>query len=145
MSILDGRNRNRLATALIAAGFGVFGIANAADSMMKVTLSGANEVPPVKSAGSATGDVTVGDDGSVKGSVKVTGFTPTAAHIHMAAPGANGGVIVPMQKKGDDMFEFPAGAKMTPEQLTAFKAGNTYLNVHSAANPGGEVRGQLKP
>ena len=117
--------------------------AQAGDSQ-KVSLSGDNEVPPVKSSGSASGDVTVTSDGSVSGSIKVTGFTPTAAHIHQAAAGANGPVIVPLTKQGDDTFVFPAGAKMTPEQMQAFKAGNTYLNVHSAANPGGEVRVQLK-
>jgi hypothetical protein len=120
------------------------GAAYAMDDMQKVTLSGDSENPAVKSSGSATGDVTVKADGSVSGSIKVTGFTPTAAHIHQGAPGANGPVIVPMVKQGDDTFTFAPNAKMTPEQLTAYKAGNTYVNVHSAANPGGEVRAQLK-
>ena len=48
---------------------------------MDVKLSGDQEVPPVKSAGSAAGSITIGDDGSVSGSVTATGFTPTAAHI----------------------------------------------------------------
>ena len=109
-----------------------------------VTLSGSNEVPPTTGGGSATGDVTVKPDGSVSGTIKVTGFTPTAAHIHQGAAGANGPVIVPMVKQGDDTFVFPPTAKMTPEQLQAYKAGNTYVNVHSAANPGGQVRAQLK-
>lgn len=128
-----------LVTAAVA---GMLGTAFAADE--KVTLSGGNEVPAVTSSGSATGDVSVKDDGSVSGSIKVTGFSATAAHIHQAAAGTNGPVIVPMTKQGDDTFVFPAGAKMTPEQLSAYKAGNTYVNVHSAANPGGEVRAQLK-
>jgi len=109
-----------------------------------VTLYAKNEVPPVAGNDAAVGDVTVKADGSVSGTVKVTGFTPTAAHIHMGAAGANGPVIVPMVKQGDDTFVFPPNAKMTPEQMTAYKAGNTYVNVHSAANPGGHVRAQLK-
>lgn len=117
--------------------------AQAADTQ-KVTLSGANEVPPVKSSGSASGEVTVKPDGSVSGTIKVTGFTPTAAHIHAGAAGANGPVAVPMTKQGEDTFVFAPGAKMTPEQLQAYKAGNTYVNVHSKENPGGEVRAQLK-
>jgi hypothetical protein len=111
---------------------------------MDVNLSGDQEVPAVKSAGSASGSVTINDDGSVSGSVTATGFTPTAAHIHQAAAGKNGPVIVPFTKEGDK-FSAPAGAKLTPDQLKAYKAGELYVNVHSAANPGGEVRAQLKP
>jgi hypothetical protein len=111
---------------------------------MDVKLSGDQEVPAVKSAGSASGSVTISDDGSVSGSVTATGFTPTAAHIHQAAAGKNGPVIVPFTKEGDK-FSAPAGAKLTPDQLKAYKAGELYVNVHSAANPGGEVRAQLKP
>ncbi|MFI4923519.1 MAG: CHRD domain-containing protein [Vicinamibacteria bacterium] len=110
-----------------------------------ITLSGASEVPPVSSPAAGSGTVTVKDDGSVTAKVTVTGMTAPAAHIHMAAAGANGPVIVPFTKTGDNTFEAAAGAKMTPEQLAAYKAGNTYVNVHSAANPGGEVRAQLKP
>jgi hypothetical protein len=110
-----------------------------------ITLSGANEVPPVSSSAAGTGTVSVKDDGSVTAKITVTGMTATAAHIHMAAAGANGPVIVPFTKTGDNTFEAAAGAKMTPEHLAAYKAGNTYVNVHSAAHPGGEVRAQLKP
>ena len=121
-----------------------FGIASAAAVAADVKLSGDQEVPPVKSAGSASGAITIGDDGAVSGSVTATGFTPTAAHIHQAAAGKNGPVIVPFTKEGDK-FSAPAGAKLTPDQLKAYKAGELYVNVHSAANPGGEVRAQLKP
>ena len=120
-----------------------FGITSAAAVAADVKLSGDQEVPPVKSAGSASGAITIGDDGAVSGSVTATGFTPTAAHIHQAAAGKNGPVIVPFTKEGDK-FSAPAGAKLTPDQLKAYKAGELYVNVHSAANPGGEVRAQLK-
>jgi len=111
---------------------------------MNVKLSGDQEVPAVKSGGSGSGSITINDDGSVSGSVTASGFTPTAAHIHEGKAGANGKVIVPFTKEGDK-FSAPAGAKLTPEQLKAFKEGDLYVNIHSAAHPGGEVRAQLKP
>jgi hypothetical protein len=111
---------------------------------MNVKLSGDQEVPAVKSSGSGSGSITINDDGSVSGSVTASGFTPTAAHIHEGKAGANGKVIVPVTKEGEK-FSAPAGAKLTPEQLKAFKEGDLYVNIHSAAHPGGEVRAQLKP
>jgi len=121
-----------------------FAAAAASAGTMDVKLSGDQEVPPVKSSGSASGAITIGDYGAVSGSVTATGFTPTAAHIHQAAAGKNGPVIVPFTKEGDK-FSAPAGAKLTADQMKAYKAGDLYVNVHSAANPGGEVRAQLKP
>ena len=110
-----------------------------------VTLSGTNEVPPVSSPAAGTGTVTVSGDGAVTAKISVSGMTATAAHIHSGAAGSNGPVIVPFTRTGDNTFEAAPGAKMTPEQLAAYKAGNTYVNVHSAAHPGGEVRAQLRP
>ena len=71
------------------------------------------------------------------------GIQGTAAHIHMGAAGKNGPVIVPFTKDGDT-YKAPAGAKLNPDQLKAFKSGELYVNVHSAANPNGEIRRQLK-
>ena len=79
----------------------------------------------------------------VSGSVTTKGVQGTAAHIHMGAAGKNGPVIVPFTKEGDT-YKAPAGATLNADQLTAFKGGELYFNVHSAANPGGEIRGQLK-
>jgi CHRD domain-containing protein len=118
----------------------VCGSSLAADS--KVTLSGANEVPPNSSAATGSGSFTIGADKSVSGSVTAKGMTPTAAHIHMAAPGVNGPVIVPLTQ-ADNTFSTPAGAKLTDEQYAAYLAGNLYVNVHSKAFPGGEIRAQL--
>jgi len=111
---------------------------------MKVELTPAQEVPPVQASSSGSGSITINDDGSVSGSVTAKGFTPTAAHIHEGKAGSNGKVIVPFTKEGDT-FSAPAGAKLTPDQIKAFKAGDLYVNIHSAAHPGGEVRAQLKP
>jgi len=135
---------HKMGTAVaIASAGGLFAIAGHAYAE-EVLLSGNNEVPPVQSQGSAKGNVTVGADKSVKVDITVTGFTPTAAHIHQGAAGANGPVIVPFTKSGDNKFTAAADAKLTDAQYEAYKAGNLYVNVHSAAHPGGEVRAQLK-
>ncbi len=109
----------------------------------RLDLSGAQEVPPVTTSATGKAVVMITPDRAVSGSVETTGIAATAAHIHEGAAGANGPVIVPMVKEGDK-FVFPAGAKMTEAQYEAYKAGRTYINVHSAANPGGEMRAQLK-
>ena len=111
---------------------------------VKTHLTGAEEVPPVSTSAMGNASFTVSKDGAVKGSVTTTGVQGTAAHIHQGAKGQNGGVIVPLTKNGDT-YTAPEGAKLTEAQLSAFKAGNTYVNVHSAANKGGEIRGQLQP
>jgi CHRD domain-containing protein len=109
-----------------------------------VTLTGANEVPPVATSASGMGTVTVNSDKTVKVDLKVEGMRPTAAHIHMGAAGANGGVIVPLEKKGDNEFVSKPDAKLTDEQYEAYKSGRTYVNVHSEQHKGGEIRAQLK-
>jgi len=109
-----------------------------------VKLSGAEEVPPASTSGSGKGSFRIADDGSVSGSVTTTGVPGTAAHINQAAKGANGPVIVPLTKDGDT-YSVPEGKKLTEAQMQAFKAGNLYVNVHSNAYKGGEVRGQLQP
>jgi hypothetical protein len=160
-------NKQRIGTVLVAASLAVMAGCTTWNNMMgrdkegeehggtraaaagmgrmeAVTLSGANEVPPVSTSAAGTGSVTVGRDRSVKARISVTGMNATAAHIHSGAVGANGPVIVPFTKSGDNIFVAPDGAKMTEEQYEAWKAGRTYVNVHSAANPGGEIRAQLR-
>jgi hypothetical protein len=110
-----------------------------------VTLSGANEVPPVSTSATGTATVTIRPDHTVTVKESVQGMTATASHIHQGAAGANGPVIVPFTKTGDNAFATAEGAKLTDAQYEAFKAGNLYVNVHSAAHPGGEIRAQLKP
>lgn len=112
---------------------------------IKVTLSGDQEVPAVKTSAAGSGTITINADKTVSGSVTTTGVAGTMAHIHMAAAGKNGPVIVPLTKSGEGTWSVPAGAKLTDAQYQAFKAGDLYVNVHSAENKGGEVRGQLKP
>ena len=110
----------------------------------KVSLTGAEEVPPVSTQAKGGGSFRIADDGSVTGSVSTTGITGTMAHIHLAEKGKNGPVIVPLTKNGDT-YSVPEGRKLTAEQMKAFKEGRLYVNVHSAAHKGGEIRAQLQP
>lgn len=114
------------------------------ESTLNVGLSGAEEVPPISMPGSGSGTIRVASDGAVSGSVSTTGVQGTMAHIHQGARGQNGPVIIPLTKTGDT-YTVPAGAKLTDAQMQAFKAGNLYVNVHTARYKGGEVRGQLQP
>ena len=112
---------------------------------VEVKLSGDQEVPPVKTSATGNGTITVNDDKTVSGSVTTSGVNGVAAHIHNGAPGKNGPVAVPLNKDGDNKWTVGAGAKLTDAQFADFKAGNLYVNVHSAAHKDGEIRGQLKP
>ena len=111
---------------------------------ISVKLSGAEEVPPVSAAGSGSGSFRVAEDGTITGSVTTKDVQGTMAHIHRAPKGQNGPIIVPLDKNGDT-YTVPAGRKLTKEQLEDLKKGNLYVNVHTNANKGGEVRGQLQP
>jgi hypothetical protein len=140
--------KSKWGAALAAAGLVAIlaGCASMSPMMggQKVELSGANEVPAVATTATGTANVTIKDDRSVVVLVTVSGMTATASHIHEAAAGANGPVIVPFTKTGDNTFASADGAKLTEAQYAAYKAGNLYVNVHSAKNTGGEIRGQIK-
>ena len=112
---------------------------------MKVSLTGAQEVPPASTQASGNGSFRVAKDGTVTGSVTTTGMQGTMAHIHQAAKGQNGPVIVPLEKKDDNTWAVPDGKKLTEAQMDALKAGHLYVNVHSAKYKGGEIRAQLQP
>jgi hypothetical protein len=110
-----------------------------------MALTGAQEVPPNSSTASGKSTIMIGADKMITGSIEVMGMTPTMAHIHEAVQGVNGPVIVPFTKTGESTFVPAPGAKLTDAQYASYKAGKLYLNVHSAAFPGGEVRLQLWP
>ena len=110
-----------------------------------IPLSAAQEVPPNPSSATGHAKIRIGPDKSVNGGLTYAGMAATAAHIHEAPGGANGPVIIPLTKTSDTSFAVPPGASLTDAQYASYLAGNLYLNVHSAAYPGGELRAQLKP
>lgn len=135
-----------LMSTLAVAAISMAGFSNLAYAdELKITLSGSQEVPPVKTAATGSASVMINADMAVNGSITTTGVAGTMAHIHQGAAGTNGPVIISFTKNGDNAWGIPAGAKMTEAQYQAYKAGGLYINVHSAENKGGEIRGQLKP
>ncbi len=132
--------RALLAAAALA---GFAGSAFAGD--VKVNLIGAEETPPVTTTASGSGTISIAADKSVTGSIKTTGIDGTVAHIHVGAPGQAGPPIITLTKSSAGVWLVPDGSKLTDEQYASFKAGNLYVNVHSAMHQPGEIRAQLKP
>ena len=112
---------------------------------IKIKLTGAEEVPPVSTAATGAGTIKVNDDMTVSGSVTTKGIEGVAAHIHSGAVGKNGPPVIPLEQTSPGVWSVPAGSKLTADQYKTFKAGELYVNVHSAAHKDGEIRGQLKP
>jgi CHRD domain len=81
----------------------------------------------------------------VTGSVTTKGIVGTAAHIHLAPAGKNGPPIITLSKTSDNVWSVPEGSKLTDEQYASYKAGDLYVNVHSAEHKPGEIRAQLEP
>jgi CHRD domain len=106
-------------------------------------LVGANEVPPNTSTATGRGRAELNPNTlDITCVVTTTGITGSAAHLHLAAAGVNGPIIVPFTEGPVGTWSCPAGAKLTQAQAVAFAAGGTYFNVHSTALPGGEIRAQ---
>jgi CHRD domain-containing protein len=122
-------------------------IAQAAVTTYKAGLSSAAEVPPVTSP--ATGSAAINVDTATKQAswrVQYSGLSgpAAAAHIHCgAAAGANAGVAVDLGKSLASPIQ--GSGAMTDAQLADLQAGKCYINIHTAANKGGELRGQLVP
>jgi hypothetical protein len=109
------------------------------------TLTGAEEVPPVNTQASGVSRIAVIGDKTLIGTVEISNLNATAAHIHQAPRGQNGPVIIPLVKTGENVWSVPGNTGLTSAPFDAHRSGNLYVNVHSAANPNGEIRAQLKP
>lgn len=107
-------------------------------------LDGAQEVPATASAGHGFGVVrfNVGT-GAVDLFCYHEGLSaaPTAGHLHLAAVGANGGVIVGMTQTAPNTWT--GSGVLTAPQAAALATSGTYLNIHTGTFPGGEIRGQV--
>ena len=136
-----------LRPALLAAACLLAVSAHAETIKFSATMNASTEVP-AKSVPAAAGSATATLDTETRKldyTASWSGLTgpATMAHFHGPAdPGKNAGVQV---KLGDANPTSPAtgSATLTEEQVTQLTAGQWYANVHTAANPGGEIRGQL--
>ena len=138
-------SKTRTMLVMLALGTTVAFAGPAFAEKMKATLDGKSEVPPNASAGTGTAEIDY-DAATKKLSWKLTysGLSgpATAAHFHgPAEPGKNAGVAVAIP----NAVETPAegSAILTDAQAADLTAGKYYVNVHTAANPGGEIRGQV--
>ena len=112
---------------------------------MKNALTGAQEVPAVTTSGSGSVDSSFDKStNSLSWTVTYSGLSGpvTAGHIHGPAPaGTNAGVVIPFT--GDLSSPIKGKATLTAAQVADLTAGRYYVNLHTAKNPGGEIRGQL--
>jgi len=113
---------------------------------VQITITGDQEAKPVVTTASGTGSITVAEDRSVTGNFKLQNAAQiTVAHIHIGAAGTAGPIIIPLQKVADNEWAVPPGTKLNESQYKSFKAGELYVNFHSAKYKAGEIRGQIQP
>ena len=126
----------------------------------RAALSGSEEVPPVSTTATGLATVTLnGEQTELALTLEFSGLgsAPTAAHIHVGAPGANGPIVFTLATAplSSPVSGTLTAARLEPrpaqginsfeDAVNAILSGNAYVNVHSEANPGGEIRGQLAP
>ena len=109
-------------------------------------LTGTQEVPSVTTT--ATGEGTFIVDTTtraISGRVTTTNLTGTIAHIHPGVSGVSGSPIVPLFETttGSGIWEVPTGTVLSTINYELFLNSGLYVNVHSDANPTGEIRGQI--
>ncbi len=138
-----------LAAAAAVACLAWAGPAAAASMSFKTALSGAQQVPPVKTGGTGTADLTW-DPAThmIKWKIAYSGMSSpvTMAHFHDGAKGKNGSVEIWLTKKGKPVSSPITGeAKLSQAEVNQLMAGKWYINVHTKDHPGGEIRGQVMP
>jgi hypothetical protein len=123
------------------------GAANPSDNVVVATamLTGAQQSPAATTSATGYGSFAVDPATKVvSGEVSYTGITATASHIHLGGIGASGAPVVTLTVDNvNRKASVPQGATLTQAQYDEFVAGNLYVNLHSVANPAGEIRGQI--
>lgn len=113
------------------------------------TLSGEQEVPAVETDASGEGYLLYdSSDGALTLNTWARDITAaTAAHIHHAEAGVNGDVIIPLEANAETegLWQVSEDTMLSSDEASALEMANLYVNVHTEANPGGEIRGQILP
>jgi hypothetical protein len=111
-----------------------------------IALSPAQIVPAPASSGSGTAQLSVDlGTGAVSGSVMLSGVTATALTLNEAFAGNSGARLLSFGAEAGGKWQLPEGARLTAEQVTSLLEGGLYVTASSAANPAGELRGQITP
>jgi CHRD domain len=136
-------------TALLVPALSACMSATPSATSFSASLSGASEVPPNASTGTGSATATLkGTNLTIDGSYSGLTGAATVGHIHgPAAKGTNAPVLfdlMPVNDATPGSGKFSKSFTLTDAQVADLKAGNYYVNVHTAANAGGEVRGQLE-
>lgn len=119
---------------------------SATTEQYSATLVGSSEVPPNPSGATGTGTLSVDTaTRAMTATVTTAGIAGTDAHIHMGAVGVSGPIIFPLTQTAPGSGVWSTTATLTDAQLASLRAGDYYFNVHSAAYPAGEIRGQIRP
>ncbi|MEE9494362.1 MAG: CHRD domain-containing protein [Gammaproteobacteria bacterium] len=122
--------------------------AGAAIVNLSATIDGGQEVPAVTSLGSGAASMTFDDISNLLSwNITFNGLSgpATAAHFHGAAPaGSNAGVLLNIGNISGLLDPMVGSATITAPQATDLLAGLWYINIHTALNPGGEIRGQVQ-
>jgi hypothetical protein len=115
---------------------------------LSLAMSPGEEFPVPTSTASGTGQLAVNlSTGVISGNFTLTGLTATAAHIHDAYAGNAGNILIPFAPNATiaNRWDLAANSTLTAAQVDRLLGGALYVNAHSTAYPGGEIRSQLKP
>lgn len=139
-----------LAAVATIAGLVACSSAEAAVTKWKATLNGAQEVPVVNTTATGTAEFDFDDAAkTLSGVIETTGLDVTKVngqHIHKAACGGSGSFVKVLTKPGENgviVLDTADPWKMSDSDVAALQAGELYVNIHTEANPGGEIRGQI--
>ncbi len=117
--------------------------------LLGAQLTGAQEVPAVNTSARGTASFTLNEGKDtlfIAGSFTGLSGPITMAHVHNGFEGVAGPVVTSLFSmiRGNQLNGFLTGADIAPDKLDRYLRGAYYINIHTAANPNGEIRGQIK-